>query len=632
MKTKPITINLISIFLLATIILLAGCSSKKSEMAEVKDFLAAFNDHVNKGNADSLQTYFDIDTRSPEFKRLISILSQKAGVDGKSKPLAGVNLDVDKSNINFINQGLAEITIPLKFTNDDLPSKYSTLIFKLKKNNSQRFKITQVDAKSFLTDLIAYENHIRTRMIKETEIYSPITLKAFATADQLKTKYDSVIWFAHIKQQTYFFVVRGKWDMYESRQSNLKSYKMGLVGPDQKEIIPAEYDLIHNIGDAINNMVEVEQGNKKGFYNLTGKIVVPVIYDNIYLVNDDENLAVLKQGDSFYWLRNDYSVSEKVDLRMGDILAKMKQAGSFTISNYGTSDNITEFNSREMHGSIYLPPSYLVDLNLLPAIKCFKNPTRNKVDFYDVSTNYIVKADAVRSDDNNWFQSAFYNIRDYFLGGRSEFYDKKNLVIVDKRSNTILSADINTSYGEMVDEPIDPLCDINEIRSLNDSLFEVKTGASLYIELYDSTKILTGSTYYHYFKVRDNKLVELPNQRIFGFSKYVKMDDSYLSGCYNLLTNLRVNPHGDKKNISHITPELLQYIKNEIYADYKYQFKDKQWKRVFANITGDFAGVFGEKAHVNANVDDSLTTIDKYNINFIDQKLKALKPVSLASK
>jgi hypothetical protein len=632
MKTKPITFGLASIFLLATIFLLVRCSSKRSEMAEVKDFLAAFNDHVNKGNTDSLQTCFDTDGRNPEFKRLINMLSQKVGVDGKSKPLAGINLDIDKTNIDFINPGLAQITIPIKFTNDDLPSKYSTLILKVKKNDSKRFKITQVDAKSFVMDLMAYENHIRTRMIKETDIYSPITLRAFATAAQLKVKYDSVIWFAHIKQQTYFYVVKGKWDMYESRLSGLKPYTMGLVGPDQKEIIPAEYDLIHNIGDAITNMVEVEQGNKKGIYNLTGKIVVPVIYDHIYLVNDDDNLAVLNKGNDFYWLRNDYSVSEKVDLKMGDILIKMKQAGSFTISNYGTADNITEFNSREMHGSVYLPPSYLVDLNLLPAIKCFKNPIRNKVDFYDVSTNYTVKVDATQSDDSNWFQSAFYNIRDYFLGGRAEFYDKKNLVIIDKRSNTILSTDINTSYGEMDYEVVDPSCDINEIRALNDSLFEVKTGASLYAELYDSTKYISGGTYYHYLIIKDNKLVELPNQRIFGFSKYVKMDESYLSGCYNLFTNLRVNPHGDKKNITQITPELLRYIKNEIYADYRYHFKDKRWRKVFANITGEFDSFNSTDRPVNISVDDSLTIIDKYNINFIDQKLKALKPVTLASK
>jgi len=401
-----------------------------------------------------------------------------------------------------------------------------------------------------------------------------------------------------------------------------------------KELIPPEFDLIHNIGGTFDNLVEVEKDHKKGFYDLTGKIIVPVIYDQILPVNDDVHIAALKQGQDFFWLANNYTVSEKVDLKIADVLLKLKKTGSFTMNNFGTPDNVTEFNSREEHGSIYLPPSYLVDLNLLPVIKCFKNPIRRKVDYEDVSTSYIVKAQNQTNDNGGWFQSAFYNIRDYFLGGRSEFYDKKNLVIVDNKNNRLLATDILTDYTEAEGEGLlEGVCDVNSVKAINDTLFEVKAGAALYNDLYDSTKTISGGIYYHYLLIKNNKLIELPNRRIFGFTKYVKMDDSYLDGCYNLLVQSGSKTKSDEKVVMHITPDMLSFMKNEIYAEYRYHFKNTRWRNVFMNVTGDYDDKnFADVKPPNENVDDSLTVVDKYNINFINQKLKGAKTVTLASQ
>ena len=105
------------------------------------------------------------------------------------------------------------------------------------------------------------------------------------------------------------------------------------------------------------------------------------------------------------------------------------------------------------------------------------------------------------------------------------------------------------------------------------------------------------------------------------------MDDSYLNGCYNLEVGTRYN--SQKKTIDHLTPEILRYMKNEIYADYRYQFKDKRWTDVFQPFYSDDSGT---ELKSNASVDDSLTTIDKYNINWINQKLKGTQEKSLASR
>jgi len=257
------------------------------------------------------------------------------------------------------------------------------------------------------------------------------------------------------------------------------------------------------------------------------------------------------------------------------------------------------------------------------------------VDFEEVSKGYEVENDEKVSE--NWFQATFYSIRDYFLGGRSEFYDRRNLVILDKRNDRVLTTDIGVDYEPDGDESLGGTCDVSSIRQINDTLFEVRSGAKVYLPLYDSTKILRGGTYYHYLSLQGSKLIELKNNRTFGFTKYVKMNDSYLEGCYTISEGVGIggNSAGVDKTIDHITPEILRLMKNEIFADYRYDFKDKRWRDVF-NMMNSYdvytKGDNPERLPDNTNVNDSLTVVDKYNINWINQKLKEVsaKPDALA--
>jgi hypothetical protein len=288
---------------------------------------------------------------------------------------------------------------------------------------------------------------------------------------------------------------------------------------------------------------------------------------------------------------------------------------------------VTEYNSTEESGAIYIPPSYLVDLNMISKWEDFKNPLRNDTRDENIHENYEIARAESKQVSDNWLEAAFYSVRDYFLGGRSEFYDKKNLVIIDKKKNRILTQDIFVDYSREEDSgaALVGACDINNIRPINDSLFEVKIGAQMEFELYDSTKVVEGGTHYNYLVIKDNKLIELPNDRYFGFTKYVKMDESYLNGCYNL--SIQTGSYNNRKKIivDHITPEMLRYMKNEIYADYRYAFKDKRWENVFIGMQS-YSTHYGDNTSDNKSVDDSLTAIDKYNINWINQKLNSVKP------
>jgi len=638
MKTKPVLVTLAVVVVAATLFFfIRSRTISRPEKAGVLKFLEAFDRQVKAGNTDSLADFFEVKQKAAVLKHLINVLTNKSSVKEGESPLFNLLLDVDQSRIRIINTELAQATIPVRFTNDSIPTKNTTLKLKVHKAGNS-YKIVQVDANKMMADYLAYNTLVKGKTLTDADIYSAITLKSFETAKQLKTKYDTVVWFAHDSEKTYFYVVKGKWDEWQDifhyKDTVIEHYGMGLVGPDMKEIIPAEYDLIHNISGTFPGLVEVEKGGKRGFFDLSGKNVIPVNYEQIYPIDDEASLAVLRKGSDYFYLKKDMSVSDKVDLKITDFFSKIRMIGSsFSLSAKNMSA-ITEYNSREKHGAVFIAPSYLADLNMIGKIESFKNPLRKAL-YEEVHTNYKIGSPNEAKDEKNWLVASFYSIRDYFIGGRGEFYDTKNIVIIDKKRDKIYTQNIATDYTREEDGGgvLEGACDVNTIRALNDSLYEVKSGAMMAFDLYDSTKSVTGGPYYHYLVVRNNKLVELPDERYFGFTKYVKMDDSYLSSCYNLLVGSGEYDKRKAKTIDEITPEMLRFMKNEIYADYGYKFKDKRWQAVFQDMNAYGYDAATEKPKEgNVSVDDSLTVIDKFNINWINQKLKSGKSNTLAAK
>jgi len=624
MKPKFI---LAALMLLTLSLLTISCNHKTNINDDaVKQFLTKFNGAVSSGNTDFIKTYFVEKDR--KIDRLAKILAGKTGATEESPTLFRLDLNVDESKILPSPNGIIEVSIPVLFSHNNIESAKSLIILKLINDKDGKMRISFINVSKFLPDYIAYENLVKSKTLTDNDIYAPITLKAFETAKQLKAKYDSVIWFEHINnKQTYFFVVKDKWNLDLATGDSAKTYKMGLVGPDLKEIIPVDYDLIHNINGTINGLIEVEKGHKHGFYNLHGKIIVPADYDQIYPVTNDNALAALQKGDEFFWLNKDSTISAKVNITISDVLAQTSHLGNSNMDGSST-DNVTEFNSREQHGSVYIPPAYLVDLGIFSTIEQFKNPLRKNIDFDDVSAKINVKLSnkAIVQKGDNVFETAFYSIRNYFLGGRSEFYDTNNLVVIDKKNNRAYNKEISTDLN--IEEGYDDLtglCKEYSLMPLNDTLFEIKITSIISISLYNGD-YLQEAPVFHYLTLKDGKITEAETNRKFSFTKFRKMDDSYLEGCYLYMIKPLIGRGEYKKEQSdYLRKDVLQYMKNEIFADYHYKFKDSVWNQVFAESIANYEAK-------NESVDDSLTEIDKYNINWINQKLKATESKKLASR
>jgi hypothetical protein len=636
MKTKPVVIVVIAVIVIAAcgFLFIRSKNLVSPKKGEITQFLNAFNTQIKAGNIDSASLYFEDKQKSKLVKVLLSVLTNKTNTGGKAKPIFKVSLNTEDALITVVNSEFATALVVTSFNHDNLPTERSSLLFTIHKIDNKQYKITQVNATGFVKDYIAYQNKVVNKTIPEKDIYSPITLAAFKTAEQLKARYDSVVWFDHINNKTFYYVVKGKFPegfyYQDDRKINHDDFKIGLVNPDLKEIIPAEYDLIHNINGTIEGFIEVEKADKRGLYNLDGKLVVPVDYDQIYPLKAGENLAVLKNGDDFFYLKADTTLSEKIaDFKIADIVSQIKTLGqSYTLTEE-SSKNVMEYNSRTQGTSLIIPPSYLISLEILPKFIDFPNPLRKifsneDEDGGEGSRSIAVAFDGDKNDDANWFQSAYYTIVNDYLGGRGGLYTSKNLLVVDKKHNQILGFNTAIDLGEGEGYgSLSGACSENSTRAINDSLFEFKSTSYFYQPLLKEDETLKEGPYYHYLQVKNGKLVDLKTERIFP-TQFIKLDDSYLQGCYTIITG----PYKSSKKttMDHVNQSLLQYMKNEIYASYKYKFKNQKWNDVF-----EYRFSQGDTTR-NANVDDSLTTIDKYNIRFINSKLNGQKANTLAAK
>jgi hypothetical protein len=286
-----------------------------------------------------------------------------------------------------------------------------------------------------------------------------------------------------------------------------------------------------------------------------------------------------------------------------------------------------EYNSRVDANALMIPPSFLVDLGLIENMHNFTNPLRKygeDEDEANASETLSIDFKSTKTESKDLLTTAFYSLYDDFVGGRGGLYQSNNIVVADRNRNRLMGFSAPAYMGmEMGDKVSTDLCNENVITALGDSLYEFKTTSEFDQDMFEGGFLVDGP-YYHYLKLENGKLVALNTDRLFSYTQFVKLNDSYLKGCYVMGAIGQDN----NKAVDHVTPELLRYMKNEIYASYGYRFKNLKWDTVFMDR---FSKYYNEEGKTNVNVNDSLTVIDKYNINWIDQKLKQQQAVAMVA-
>ncbi|MFN0048057.1 MAG: YARHG domain-containing protein [Cytophagales bacterium] len=487
----------------------------------------------------------------------------------------------------------------------------------------QQFKIVNLDVNEYLLRLL---DQAKRRLNYELSYLKKIDKDSLSASDRMvydriqtiKGLADSVVFYTFYKEDTLFYLANGNWklpaalNLSRDKVEPTGIFQMGLAN-QHGLVVPVKYDKIFTPGVSIANMVEVQLGNKKGFYNLLGKEIIKVKYDAIYPYK--ENVDVLAQvalNNKYGWIdlqgndhfeKNSHPDSRLFQSPFQSGLA-LKWVAKFENTNVSLlyMANLRDMiENRRYYAMPYYSPSYLSDLNIANQFETLAE-TKSGLG----TTDYQFSIDRIMdfTDDVLSFISKVHHMG---LGVREDI-DDVNFYLIQQNKKNNSNSKINLSANYIVNS--DARGDFS-YRFLNDTLLEVNGISGRWVSDYNNRFLpYYYFTKYNYYKITPYKTVEvLKINRMFPFTKLLKLDSSYFSGKYTLAAFYIVGEQYFRLTLHHLDQEGLDIMRNEIYADYGYKFKNAKWAQYFAATTW-YRPLFD-------NVDDKLSEIDQYNIKFI---------------
>ncbi len=425
------------------------------------------------------------------------------------------------------------------------------------------------------------------------------------------------LWFKD-GDEYYFYVVLGDWPAFwERNRVDGHKYVIGIVRGNNETILPPIYDKIYAPDATAKGYIEIETNGKRGLVNYHTKQLIPARYDVIFPTNDSLAVAVGKRGNNHYYLRSNGTEALITDATKIPRYANLGDALNYDVLNgkwrlltdsYAIfyTDNGTVYDSYAQW--VAIPPSYLLATGFTreyidqidtggypdPALTASRNKIEN-------SRNIFTGMDALIS--------AFY---EEGADARGFFAREKHLALIDSNNNVLDHRMIHAeqyAYAE--------ICGWDSIpyRFVNDSLIEVKTISGGYLV---HQKLYYGMPNYSYFSIaQTGKITLLKTYRLFSFTKYVIIDESYFKGCFvqaKYDDDSRKWPNDDQINAiatDHLTVNDLDIMRNEIFAEYGLKFKDDNWDSYFRELSW-------YRPRYD-NIDNQLTEIDKANLAVIKQ-------------
>lgn len=584
---------------LATAMLLlsvVACSilQKKDTEKDARAFLVSFQNNLSKSDAEILKQ-FDTPQSSEALLTAIRILQNKEN--------AYLQCTADFEHAQFVfNESEVNILITVNFKSVNLDHEYAAessigMVLKPKDGN---YVITNLDGEIFYKTFADLRNDMQysveqTQALKDRE---PI----FAIAKQLQQKFDTVIWYTTYNQKKYFYVVQGTWDISPENKST--NYKMGLVDETGGIVVPIEYQLIGCLGFDFPNLVEVKKDGKVGYYDLTLKqVVVQEAYDMIIPYAQGSTLAIVKSDTTYGWVSDTYvyktgfptDAAQKWVNSFGFIPSNLKLKGD---SIYAYCEIPREQN---IGYGILVPPSYLVKSGLfdetIEGISTTSFP-------YAGWTDYMETKGTKFESISDQISAVMTTITERYIEGREEFYTYDRMVFVGPQHDTLEVNNI-AAAGEV------------HFKRPDSTLLELSYLSSYYYEG-ESAWPEYNMLNYTYFQLGPGVEVKrLTSHRDFSFTQFVKMDSSYLSG------DFKVYVDGNETDRDFVSTYTIEYMRNEILADYGFIFADEESKQRYEGLTW-----YKPQYESIESFREEMSEIDRHNLEFLDKVLSLMqKPV-----
>lgn len=569
-------------YLLLYLLFVIGCGSPNREQ-ELKVFLTEWSAALTSYD-ESVQRFYD-----PRFE-----FPKRAFM-----PIEGhtFTLDIDHSIIASQEGDDIQITVPFQLTSPDRTVYQATINLAIAKTE-KGFIILQM-SQELAMELIGRK--LRSQSIANnnelTLHYDSLLGGIRAIAETLRKNYDSVVFYTEVNDQTLFYVVNGSWEdpyQYEpDKQRDGGNYKIGVVTPDNKVIVPVEYTKIYNPDGSFKGMIEVESNGVRGLFRINGEVFLPAEFEGIYPTTVPGAFAQLKKGESYGWVSPTGKVSfdpsshENKTLFQSPIESNAVLEWKFNFPGPIKLLISPHSDGFEMNGVIVYP-SYIRDMGF--------TPIGNGFVFLETSeygmgmTDTEIKFEKVESLSDqffglvSFFMEAGADARGYHSAENDLLVVDKSMKILDRQEK--LTADYDNQDPCGGEHP--------SYRTIEPGVYESNDG----------------NGFYRYYKITTEGTVEqLKTNRQYNFTKFTKIDESYFDRCHYEHIEYREGNSANVVIMKGLSMEELDIMRNEIFAEYGFIFKSPKWKAYFEAKTW-YTPQYD-------NVDQFLTETDKANIKFI---------------
>lgn len=432
-------------------------------------------------------------------------------------------------------------------------------------NIQGRLVITNIDAMSFYNGYQGAVFELQTMKYRERDLASRKIF--FDQARMLQQTYDTVIWYTQYNDSVYYYVVNGEWQnffMGDNRERSA-SAKMGLVSESGRVIVPPAYDLVGTISFETENVVEVKKDNLVGHFSMDGKEIAPAVYEWIIPYEQDGVYALVKKDNEIGWLDDSYTHHAGFPSdEAKKYIHEFGYLGKNIEISYTAMSTAEVIHVDYMGRGIVVPPTYFVQAGVLDEVISDIYTGENSFGWGGIEK--IETEGSMFEKISDKFSALLVMLNDHYLEGREGFYQRTNLTFVDDQHQ--LTTSFTMPSGKISFNRIDST--LMEVRLSREGESNRYEG-----EMEDDQWDVP---FYQYFRIENGSVTQLKSRRSYRFTEFVRIDSSYLEGSFHIWDE----ESGTVKTQDFPFTQSLEWMRNEILADYGYDFADPETKKHFS--------------------------------------------------
>jgi len=403
---------------------------------------------------------------------------------------------------------------------------------------------------------------------------------------------DTALFFIQKNFDLYFYVSRDR--IPQNINWKDKEFKMGIVNKVSKVIVPIKYDLIFSLQN--KDFFVTENNQKFNLYDFNGKKYFQEEVDGIYPVGYMKNVVCqFKKNGNYGWLATDGTIHYIENKGKYPELTKPPTLnGKINAWKLTYGDFLKIPDKRYRGEEIYITPSWFREYGI-------------KIIYSDHWTNHEMSITIDSTSSINTDYKIIDVVMEGTVDGGSDLatseYHCLNLIDIHGKINKQINIP-NQFYFKYSDF---------NWRVIGDTLLETKYGI-------DSSEYIVAWKYYQFND--KNELVELHSNRLYPFTHFTIMDSNYPKAHYYVEDDYddalskeeyqMATQMGSYTYYNGFSGEEYDYMRNEIFASYGYKFKSKKWQKIFSEFDW-YKPLFD-------NVDDSLTDIERENIQYLQKQ------------